>query len=152
MYQKYLIKLTFEERNQLEQLLRSGIAPARTLTHARILLKSDCSKGGANWSYSKICEAFNVVPLTVTNIRKRYVEEGLGAALNRKKPDREYEHSMDGEAEAHLVAMVCGQPPEGKDRWTLRLLQKRMVELTYTDAVSHETIRTTLKKMNLSLG
>jgi hypothetical protein len=152
MYQKYLIKLTHEERAELEQLLKSGVASARTLTHAHILLKSDCGKEGPNWTYGKICDAYNVVPNTITNVRKRYVDEGLVVALNRKKPDREYKHSLDGEAEAHLVAMVCGQPPEGKNRWNLRLLQKKMVELAYTDAVSHETIRTTLKKMNLSLG
>jgi transposase len=152
MNQKYFTKLTAEERQQLEQLLSSGIAPARTLTHARILLKSDCSEQGANWSYRRICEAFDVAPLTVANVRKRFAEEGLAKALNRKKPDREYEHCLDGEAEAHLIAMVCGKPPEGKDRWTLRLLRKQMVELSYAETVSHETIRTTLKKMNLSLG
>lgn len=152
MYQKYFIKLTAEERQQLEQLLSSGTAPARVIMHAHILLKSDCSEEGSNWSYSKIQEAFNVASLTVTNVRKRYIKEGLGAALNRKKPEREYEQCLDGEAEAHLVALVCGKPPDGQDRWTLRLLQKRMVELSYTDTVSHETIRTTLKKMNLSPG
>jgi transposase len=152
MYQKYLIKLTAEERQQLERLLSSGIVPARTLKHAQILLKSDCSAEGVNWSYSKICEAFNVAPLTVMHVRKRYSEEGLAAALNRKKPEREYKHCLDGDAEAHLVALVCGKPPGGKDRWTLRLLQKRMVQLTYAETVSHETIRTTLKKMNLSPG
>ena len=152
MNQKYLIKLTTEERQQLEKLLSSGIAPTRTLTHARILLKSDCSEQGSNWSYGQICDALDIAPLTVANVRKRYCEEGLETALHRKKPEREYEHCLDGEAEAHLVALVCGKPPEGKDRWTLRLLQKRMVELTYAETVSHETIRTTLKKMSLSPG
>lgn len=152
MYQKYYIKLSTEERHRLDQLLSSGIAPARTLMHAHILLKSDSNKDGANWSYDKICEAFDVGPLTVATVRKRYIEEGLEAALYRKKPDREYERCLDGEAEAHLIALICGKPPEGYDRWTLRLLQKRMVELTYTDTVSHETIRTTLKKMSVSLG
>jgi hypothetical protein len=152
MNQKYLIKLTGEEREQLEQLCSSGIAPTRTLTHARILLKSDCGEQGANWSYGKICEAFDVAPLTVANVRKRFAEKGLAAALHRKKPEREYERCLDGEAEAHLIALVCGKPPEGKDRWTLRLLGKRMVELSYAETVSHETIRTTLKKMSLSPG
>jgi hypothetical protein len=152
MYPKYQIKLTAEEKAELEQILKSGVAPARTLNHAYILLKSDCSKGGPNWTYEKISEAYNVVPTTIMNVRKRFIDEGLAAALNRKKPNREYKHSLDGEAEAHLVAMVCSQPPEGKSRWNLRLLQKHMVELSYADEVSHETIRTTLKKMNLSLG
>lgn len=152
MYQKYLTKLTAEERQQLEELLSSGMIPARTLKHAQVLLKSDSSPEGANWSYQRICEAFDVAPLTVMHIRKRYSEAGLAAALHRKKPERAYDHCLDGEAEAHLVALVCSEPPQGKGRWTLRLLQKRMVELTYADTVSHETIRTTLKKMSLSLG
>jgi Homeodomain-like domain len=152
MKQKYVIKLTAEERHQLEQLLSSGIAPTRALTHARILLKSDSNEKGANWSYQQICEALDVVPITVASVRKRFCEEGLAAALNRKKPEREYDHCLDGEAEAHLIAMVCGKPPEGKDRWTLRLLQKQMVELSYAEAVSYETIRTKLKKMSLSPG
>ena len=152
MNQKYLINLTTEERQQLEQLLSAGDASTRTLKHAFILLKSDCSETGPNWAYTKICEAYDVAPLTVFNVRKRFVEQGLEAALNRKRPNRDYEHCLDGEAEAHLIAMVCGEPPEGHERWTLRLLQKRMVELTYAEAVSHETIRTTLKKMSLSLG
>jgi transposase len=152
MYQKYYIKLDTEERHQLEKLLSSGIAPARTLMHAHVLLKSNIGEGGANWSYDKICEAYDIGPVTVANIRKRYIEKGLAAALNRKKPEREYEHCLYGDAEAHLIALVCGKPPEGKNRWTLRHLQKRMVELTYKETVSHETVRTTLKKMNLSLG
>jgi transposase len=152
MNRKYVIKLTVEERQQLEKLLSSGMVPARTLKHAQILLKSDSGEEGANWSYSKICEAYNVTLVTVMHVRKRYSEEGLAAALNRKKPEREYERCLDGEAEAHLIALICGKPPEGNARWTLRLLQKRMVELTYAETVSHETIRTTLKKMNLSLG
>ena len=152
MNQKYLIKLTAEERQQLEQLISSGIAPTRTITHARFLLKSDSGEQRPNWSYSQICEALDVAPLTVANVRKRFTEEGFATALQRKKPDRNYEHCLDGEAEAHLIAMVCGKPPEGKDRWTLRLLQKQMVELSYAETVSHETIRTTLKKMSLSPG
>ncbi len=152
MNRKYVIKLTAEERQQLEQLTSSGFASARTITHARILLKSDGSEAGPSWSYSQICQALDVAPLTIANVRKRYVEGGFAAALQRKKPAREYERCMDGEAEAHLVALICGEPPEGHDRWTLRLLQKRMVELAYVESVSHETIRTTLKKTSVSLG
>ena len=152
MYQKYVINLTADDRQQLEQFIASGVAPARALTHARILLKSDSRPEGLNWSYQQICSAFDVAPLTVMQVRKRYVEEGLVAAVYRKKPDRTYEHCLDGEAEAHLVALCCSEPPEGRNRWTLRLLQSQMVALEYVDAVSHESIRTTLKKMNLSLG
>jgi hypothetical protein len=152
MFQKYFVKLTSEERSNLEKLVSSGEAPARKLRRARILLKSDCSEGGPNWTYEAICAAFDVNSVTVTNIRKAFSEGGVAQALNRKHPEREYEHRLDGHAEAHLVAMVCGEAPEGYDRWTLRLLQERFVKLEIVESVSHETIRATLKKMNLSLG
>ncbi len=152
MYQKYFVSLTTEERSYLEKLVSSGNASARKLRRARILLKSDCSEGGPNWTYEAICAAFDVNAVTVTNIRKAFSEGGLERALNRKKPEREYEHRLDGHAEAHLIALTCGEAPEGYDRWTLRLLQDRLVKLEIVESVSHETIRTTLKKMNLSLG
>ncbi len=97
----YKINLTAEDRQQLEQFIASGVAPARALAHARILLKSDSGPEGPNWSYQQICEAFDVSPLTVMQVRKRYVEEGLAAAVYRKKPERVYERCLDGEAEAH---------------------------------------------------
>jgi hypothetical protein len=152
MYQKYFVYLTSEERSNLEKLISSGNAPARKLTRARILLKSDCSEDGPNWTYEAICKALDVNSLTVTTVRKAYAEGGLEKALNRKKPDREYEHRLDGSAEAHLMALACSDAPEGYDRWTLRLLQERFVKLEIVESVSHETIRTTLKKKKLSLG
>jgi len=152
MYQKYFIKLTSEERSYLEKLVSAGNAPARKLRRARILLKSDCSEGGPNWTYEAICDAFDVNTVTVTNIRKAFSEGGLEKALNRKTPAREYGHRLDGHAEAHLIALVCSDAPDGYDRWTLRLLQDRFVKLEIVESVSHETIRTTLKKMKLSLG
>jgi hypothetical protein len=152
MYQKYFVKLTSEERAYLEKLVSSGEAPARKLRRARILLKSDCSEGGSNWNIDAICAAFDVNTQTVTKIRKAFGEEGLEQTINRKMPKREYEHRLDGHAEAHLVAMVCGKAPDGYERWTLRLLQERFVKLQIVESVSHETIRATLKKMNLSLG
>jgi hypothetical protein len=152
MYQKYFVKLTSEERLYLEKLVSSGDAPARKLRRARILLKSDCSEGGPNWKYEAICDAFDVNSLTVANVRKDFAEGGLERALNRKKPNREYERRLDGNAEAHLIAMACSDAPEGYERWTLRLLQERFVKLEIVESVSHETIRTTLKKTNLSLG
>ena len=99
-----------------------------------------------------ICNAFDVNSLTVTNIRKAFAEGGLDQALNRKKPDREYEHRLDGNAEAHRIALACSAAPEGYERWSLRLLQERFVRLEIVESVSHETIRSTLKKTNLSLG
>jgi hypothetical protein len=152
MYQKYFVKLTSEDRSYLEKLVSSGSAPARKLRRARILLKSDCSDGGPNWTYETICNAFDVNALTVANVRKDFVKGGLDHALNRKKPNREYEHRLDGNAEAHLIALACGEAPEGYDRWTLRLLQDRFVKLEIVESVSHETIRTTLKKTKLNLG
>ena len=152
MYQKYFVKLTSEDPTYLEKLISSGSAPARKLRRARILLKSDCNEGGPNWGYEAICDAFDVNSLTVTNVRKAYAAGGLEQALNRKKPDREYEHRLDGKAEAHLIALACSDVPEGYDRWTLRLLRDRFVKLEMVESVSHETIRTTLKKTNLSLG
>jgi len=152
MYKKYFVKLTSEERSYLEKLVSSGVAPARKLRRARILLKSDCSDVGPNWTYEAICNALDVNSITVTNVRKAYAEGGLEKALNRKKPDREYTHRLDGNAEAHLIALACSDAPEGYERWSLRLLQDRFVRLEIVDSVSHETIRTTLKKTNLSLG
>lgn len=152
MNQKYVVQLTEAERYQLKQMLSAGTSSARKVRRAQILLKSDSNPGGPNWSYQAICEAFNVSEPTISEVRRAYVTGGVEAALNRKKPDRVYEHRLDGVAEAHLMALACAEPPEGHERWTLRLLQERMIQLSYVEQVSHETIRTTLKKKNLSLG
>lgn len=152
MKRKYVVELTDEQRQYLENLITSGISPARMQTRARILLKSDSSEKGPNWSYQKMVEAFDVSEMLIRDVRKRFSEQGIEAALQRKKPDREYAHSLDGEAEAHLIALACSHAPEGYTRWTLRLLKKRMEEKRYVESISHETIRTTLKKRNLSLG
>jgi transposase len=152
MNQKYIVKLSDGEREQLAQLLTAGTEKARTLMRARILLKSDASEAGPKWSYAQICEAFDVTAVTVTTVRKAYVERGLEAAIRRKPPAREYAPRLDGRAEAHLIALACGSPPTGQERWTLRLLQERLVALDIVAQVSHETVRKTLKKTNLSLG
>ncbi len=148
MNQKYHVMLTETERYQLKHLVSSGTTPARKLRRAQILLKSDSSEGGPNWSYQAICEAFDVSQPTVSEVRRAYVDGGLEAALNRKPPAREYPHRLDGAGEAHLIALACSQPPEGHDRWTLRLLKRRFIQLGYVENISHETVRTTLKKMN----
>lgn len=145
MNKKYIVRLTDEEREQLTALLSKGKAAARKLTRARVLLKADAD--GPGWPDEKIAEALDVGRRTVENIRKRLVEEGLEAALNRKKrcrPPRE--KILDGEKEAKLIAVACGRPPEGRKRWTLRLLSDRLVELDIVEAVSYETVRRTLKK------
>lgn len=152
MNRKYIVELTREQREHLEKLISSGRASARMLTRARILLKSDSGQGAAPWSYAQIGAALDVSESTIASTRKAFVMGGLSTALDRKSPDREYEHRLDGEAEAHLIALVCGQPPAGRERWTLRLLAEKMVALEYVDTVSHETIRTTLKKTNSSHG
>jgi hypothetical protein len=149
MNEVYRIELTDEERQHLEKLTSSGIAPARTVTRAHILLKSDSR---SKWKYEQICAAFNVTPVTVLNVRRSFVENGLQATLYRKKPEREYQHALDGEAEAHLIALACSKPPEGRKVWSLRLLRDRFIRLGHVDSISHETIRTTLKKMNSSPG
>jgi Homeodomain-like domain len=152
MNRKYIIELTEEERQHLEKLTSSGIAPARTVTRAHILLKSDSSAADSKWKYEQICAAFNVTPVTVMNVRKSFVENGLQATLYRKKPERDYPHALDGEAEAHLIALACSAPPEGRRVWSLRLLRDRFVRLGHVDSISHETIRTTLKKTSSSPG
>lgn len=136
----YKVVLTKAERKQLEKMISSGRAPAR------ILLKVD-----EGLSKTKISQVLDVTINTVTNVCRTFQTQRL-AAIERKKPDREYEHSLEGEAEAHLIAIACSEPPEGRERWTLRLLQAEMVKRKYVDEVSHETIRTALKKTNSSLG
>lgn len=152
MKPKYIVHLTESNRTFLKHLISSGSAPARKIRRAQILLKADCSEEGPNWSNQTMCEAYGVSNVTVTEIRRTFVKQGLEAVINRKKPEREYEHRLDGEAEAHLIALACSEAPDGKERWTLRLLRDRMIQLEYVEDVSHETIRTTLKKTNLSLG
>ena len=149
MNRKYLVMLNEEQKQNLEKIISSGIYPARQIKHAQILLKSDQN---VNWSYDQIMQAFDVTAVTIAKVRKTFVEKGLEAALHRKKPDREYEHALDGEAEAHLIALACSEPPTGREHWSLRLLQKRFVKLGYADTISHETIRRALKKKNLNLG
>ena len=152
MKQKYIVKLTETERSQLKEMITSGEASARQIRRAYILLKSDCSDEGPNWNYQAICEAYDVSSLTVYNIRKNYVEGGLKRAILRKKPDREYKHRLDGEGEAHLIALACSEPPDGYESWSLRLLQDRMIRLEIVENISHETIRQTLKKTSSNLG
>jgi hypothetical protein len=152
MNRKYVVELNDKQRERLEKLISSGTVAARAITHARILLKSDSSEGGPKWAYADICKALDVSEMAVTRVRRTFVQQGLDAALTRKKPNRIYEHRLDGEAEAHLIAIACGEPPDGRDRWTLRLLAEKMVKLDYVDAVSHETVRIALKKTKSCRG
>jgi transposase len=152
MKKKYIVTLTEEERRTLGAMLSRGKAAARKLMHARILLKADASPGGPGWKDDAIAEGLDVGRATVERIRKRFVEAGLPAALERRKSRRRYERALDGDGEAHLVALACQAPPDGRSRWTLRLLADQMVALEYVEQVSYQTVRRTLKKTNLSLG
>jgi transposase len=149
---KYRVTLTEAEREELGQLINKGKAAARKLLHARILLKADESEGHEAWTDEGIRAALDVSVSTIERVRERFVEEGLQAAIERKTAKREYKRKLDGEQEAHLVALVCSQPPEEQGHWTLKLLAQKMVELAYVDSIAPETIRQTLKKMNSSLG
>ena len=150
----FIVTLTEEERDLLTKMISSGSAPARKLTRARILLKSNRGPGGPNWTDKAICEALDVGMATDARGRRRFVENGLEDALNQRKPRRKYLRKLDGHAEAHLTRLACSEPPEGKKRWTLRLLAEKLVMLdeVEVDSVSHETVRQVLKKTNLNLG
>ena len=152
MKKKYIVTLTQEEREKLQATLSRGKGAARKLMHARILLKADASPGGPDWSDPRIAEGLEVGRATVERVRKAFVEEGVEAALVPRKSRRQYRRKLDGDGEAHLVALACSQAPEGRSRWTLRLLADRMVQLEVVDHLSHETVRQVLKKTNSSLG
>jgi len=148
MKKKYIVTLTRAERRMLQEILSRDKAAARKLMHARILLKADAGPDGPGWDDDAIVQGLEVGRATVERVRKEFVEEGLEAALTRRRPRRQYQRALDGDAEAHLVALACQKPPEGRSRWTLRLLADRMVELEYVEEVSYQTVRRTLKKMS----
>jgi transposase len=143
---RYRVTLTAEEREALGDMISRGKADARKLAHARVLLQADASEGGPDWTDARIAEAVRVSVSTIGRVRQRFVEEGLEAALLPRPSPRIYARKLDGAQEAKLVALACSGPPEGKKRWTLRLLAERMVELEIAPELSHETVRLTLKK------
>jgi transposase len=145
MHKKYVVRLTEEERSRLETLVRRGRAHTRRLLYARILLKADAN-GPERWTDERIAEAFEISTATVARERRRYCEDGLEVALMPKKPGRPRRRVLDGRAEAHLLALACSGAPEGRERWSMRLLADRMVELGHVEAVSYETVRRALKK------
>jgi DNA-binding MarR family transcriptional regulator len=146
---KYIVRLSGEERKSLNHLISSGKGPARLFTRARILLKADVGEGGPSWPDEKIAEALDVTIQTVERVRKQLVEEGLEAVLSRRKYVQKISRKkLDGDAEAHLIALACSKTPEGYTRWSLRLLADRMVELGYVESISHEAVRRVLKKTN----
>ena len=151
MKKKYIVKLTEEERQELKALVSKGKASARTITRARILLKSDQGEAGEHWTDQQVADALDCSIDLCQNVRQRLGEEGLHAALHHKK----YKHlprKVTGEVEAHLIALSCSQPPEGRASWTLQLLADNMVELGYVSSISDEHVRRVLKKTNSNHG
>jgi hypothetical protein len=147
---RHTVRLSEEERARLHTLIGQGVAPARALTHARILLKANQGEAGPGWTDAAIGAALEVNPATVARVRMRYAAEGLEAAVYRKAPEREYRRRLDGEQEARLLALACGAPPEGRQRWTLRLLAERLVALEVVESVSYETVRQVLEQTGSS--
>ena len=149
---KYRVKLSAEEQQELKGLVSRGRAAAYKQTHARILLLSDESQGGGAMKDEEIARVLKVGNATVERVRRRCVEEGLERALGRKEQLNRRPKKLDGQGEAHLIALACSQPPEGRSGWTLQLLAERLVEWEIVDSISTETVRQTLKKTNSSLG
>jgi hypothetical protein len=150
---KYIVELTLDERKQLKKLVRCGKAEAYKIRHAQILLKTDQAQDRAAWKDKTIAEAYECHVTSVENIRRRFVEQGLEAALGRaKRGPQPHRRKLDGDAEATLIALACSEAPEGRSRWTVRLLADRLVELGVVDELSHMTVQRTMKKTSLSLG
>lgn len=152
MAPRYRVTLTMEERKHLEEISTKGKRAARTILYARALLLLDAGEYGPQWIVAKVGEALGVTPRSLEHLKKRFVEEGLTVAIERKKrvkPPREIQ--FGGEFEAQLLALACSEVPEGRKRWTVRLLAEKMVELKMVETVSPMTVCNTLKKINLSL-
>lgn len=148
----YRVELTKAEREELEAITRKKHIARRKMLHARILLKADEGPHGPCWIDDRISEALEVGNRTVERTRAAFVEDGLEVAINGKPTRRCYRRVLDGSAEAKLVALACGPAPEGRTRWTLKLLGDRLVEMEIVEAIGENTVRRALKKMNLSLG
>src|ERR1700736_3601169 len=144
---RYVVRLSADEREQLEALIRKGKSPAQRLLKARILLKADASEAGEGWSDSGIIKAMETSASMIYRVRRQLVEEGFEAVLNRKqRATPAGSRIFDGEKEAKLIALACSRPPKGRARWTLRLLENKVVELHIVDRASDSTIGRTLKK------
>ena len=148
----YKVTLTQEEREQLTEMTRTGTHAARKIIHALILLNVDRGSHTESQVNEDICKVLKIGMRTIDRVKKRFVEEGLESALKMAPTSRVYDKLVDGDMEAHLIALACGDPPKGFARWSLRLLADKLVELRFTDGISYETVRRTLKKTNLSLG
>jgi transposase len=150
---KHIVKLTPEEREQVEQVIGSGTAAARKIMHAHILRKVDASAQGPKWSDQQIKQAFDVGESTIWRMRRRFVEQGVADALNRRpQPQRPQKRKLTGEVAAHLMAIRCGPKPEGEGHWSLRLVAHKLVTLQEVEEVRYETVRRMLKRTNASHG
>jgi transposase len=152
MAPRYRVTLTKQERIELEALTRNGKTPAKKFIHARALLLCDASSNGPAWKVADVAAALGITSRTIEHLKKRFVEDGLEAALVRKprvKPPREV--VFDGAFEARLIALACSEAPPGYRRWTVRLLADKVVELNLAPSVSHMTVQRVLKKMNINL-
>jgi transposase len=149
---RYIVSLSDEERQTLEELTTKGKAAARKINHARILLKADINQPDGGWTDQGISKALNISTRTIERVRQRFVEQGLENALIPRPKTSLKLRKIDGETEAHLVAIACSQAPTGYNRWTLRLLADQMVVMGYVENISHESVRQVLKKTRLSLG
>jgi transposase len=152
MQKRYRVTLTESERKDLQAMVSTGKAAARKLVRARILLLADQTEGGPSKADREIVAALGCGRATVERVRQQFVEDGLEETLKPRPTTRTYLRRLDGKAEAHLVAIACGAPPQGRARWTLRLLADQMVALGQVESVAHETVRQTLKKMTSSRG
>lgn len=149
---KFVVTLTDQERHALAHLTRTGQGKARTLTHARILLKADAGPTGPGWADADIATALDVSLDTIARVRRAFVEQGLAAALHRRPDQTPRPRKLDGRAEAHLIALACSTPPTGAARWTLELLTERFGVLGVSPPISDETVRRTLKQPCSSRG
>ena len=148
---KYVIELSNQEKVRLMEIVKKGNSPARTILRANILLASD-KQSDKYMTVSEIANAYRTTPTTVQTVRASYCKKGLEATITRKKRETPpIPAKVTGEVEAHIIALACGQPPEGYSKWTLRLLADKTVELGYIESISHVTVSTILKKTNLSL-
>jgi hypothetical protein len=148
MNKKYIVKLAAPERQCLEALVKRGRVAVRKLKRAWILLQADAGEAGPAWPDEQIQHAYDVGLMTIHRVRQTLVEDGFEAVLAPRRRSRPRQRQLDGDQEAHLIALACSKPPAGRRRWTLRLLACTMVQLGYTDRVCPETVRQTLKKTN----
>ena len=149
---KYIIELSDADRRALQEVVSKGKSPAKAILRANILLASD-RNNKKHMTVSEIAETYHTTPTTVQNIRTSYANNGLEATIARKKRETPpVPPKVTGDVEAHIIALACGNPPEGYEKWTLRLLADKCVELNYTESLSHMTVSRILKKTNLSLN